>query len=200
MAFPDTLVIATRNPHKVREIKEICADWPVRVLDAVEGAAWPDVKETGASYLENALLKARAVNAAFSVPALSDDSGIEVEALGWGPGIRSARYAGEDATDEENLAALMRAMQEVPRERRLARYRCVAALVWPGGEEVWAEGTCEGTIVASPRGSGGFGYDPVFAPEGSAGRTFAQMTSDEKNALSHRGRAFRALAHRLPRG
>ena len=197
MPFPARIAIATRNAHKLREIGRICADWPVVWLteDRHEGR-WPEVEEPHDSYLENALAKAREVSASLGVPAVADDSGIEVDALGGAPGPRSARYAGEDATDEQNLTALLRALEAVPPEGRGARYRCVAAVAWPGGRELWAEGVCEGALEAVPRGSGGFGYDPAFVPQGQ-GRTMAELTDEEKDRISHRGRAFRALRDRL---
>jgi XTP/dITP diphosphohydrolase len=200
MSFPDRIAIASRNDHKLREIGRICADWPVGWLtDADLEGTWPDIEETGDTYLENALLKARAVAAAFQVPALADDSGIEVDALGGGPGPRSARYAGEGATDERNLQALMRAVAGVPGAGRTARYRCVAAIAWPDGRELHTEGVCEGALVGKRRGSGGFGYDPIFVPVGWD-RTMAELTADEKDRISHRGRAFRALREALGAG
>ncbi|TMK65251.1 MAG: RdgB/HAM1 family non-canonical purine NTP pyrophosphatase, partial [Actinobacteria bacterium] len=153
---------------------------------------WPDVEETGTTYLENARLKARAVAEDVGVLAVADDSGIEVDALGGAPGPRSARYAGEGATDEENLRMLIRAVAGVPAAGRTARYRCVATLAWPNGGEVWAEGTCEGTLLSKPRGTGGFGYDPIFVPAGWD-ETMAELPAQEKDRISHRGRAFRAL-------
>jgi XTP/dITP diphosphohydrolase len=193
VTFPARLAIASRNPGKIREILAICADWPVEWLTAAdEPDAWADVEETGQTYLENAALKARAVAAATGVPALADDSGIEVDALGGAPGPRSARYAGEDATDEENLRTLIRALAGIPGSGRTARYRCVAASATPEGELHAAEGICEGTLIGKPRGSGGFGYDPIFVPEGWD-RTMAELAPEEKDRISHRGRAFRAL-------
>ena len=195
--FPQTLAIASRNPGKLREIRQICAGWPVRwVTFEDEPDRWPEVVETGTSYLENARMKARAVAEALGVPALADDSGIEVDALGGGPGARSARYAGEGATDRRNLDMLIRAIAGVPASGRTARYRCVAIVVWPGGRDVWVEGVCEGSLVTRPRGSGGFGYDPIFVPAGREA-TMAELTPEEKDRISHRGRAFRALAERL---
>src|SRR6478672_9699715 len=125
-------------------------------------SAFPEVEETGDTYLENAMLKARAISEAIGVPAIADDSGIEVDALGGEPGPRSARFAGETATDEENLRLLIQLVQRVPPPARTARYRCVAVCTWPDGRTLEAEGVCEGTVVLTPRGSGGFGYDPVF--------------------------------------
>jgi XTP/dITP diphosphohydrolase len=194
MTFPDTIAIATHNAHKLKELARICADWPVtwaRVGD-LDASAFPEVEETGDTYLENALLKARAVTSASGLPAVADDSGIEVDALGGKPGPRSARFAGENATDEENLAALMRALRGIPRTGRSARYRCVAAIAYPDGRTLSAEGVCEGTLEPKRRGEGGFGYDPIFVPEGWD-ETMAEITPEQKDRISHRGRAFRAL-------
>ena len=200
MAFPARIAIASHNTHKLREIGRICADWPVEWL-TVENheGPWPDVEETGSTYLENALLKARAGAAALGEPALADDSGIEVDALGGRPGPRSARFAGEDATDQQNLDELIRALKGIPGSGRTARYRCLAVLAFPDGREVHAEGTCEGTLVGKPRGSQGFGYDPIFVPEGR-GETMAEITDEEKDRISHRGRALRALGETLAAG
>ena len=197
MAFPERLAIASRNAHKLREIGRICADWPVEWL-TVENheGPWPDVEETGSTYLDNAHLKARAGAAALGEPALADDSGIEVDALGGRPGPRSARFAGEDATDEQNLEALLRALKGVPGPGRTARYRCVAVLAFPDGRELHAEGICEGILVPKPRGARGFGYDPIFVP-GGWDRTMAELSDREKDRISHRGRAFRALREAL---
>ena len=193
MSFPDRIAIASRNPGKIREIRSICADWPVGWITADEHEGpWPDVEETGASYLENARLKARAVAGSVGVPAVADDSGIEVDALGGAPGPRSARYAGEEANDEQNLRMLIRALAGVPAGGRTARYRCVTALAWPDGREVWAEGTCEGSLVSKPRGTGGFGYDPIFVPAGWE-QTMAELPPEQKDRIGHRGRALRAL-------
>ena len=197
MAFPPRIAIASHNRHKIREIERICAAWPVAwaTADGDDGP-WPDVEETGSTYLENAMLKARAVAAARGEPALADDSGIEVDALGGRPGPRSARFGGEDASDERNLVELIRALKGVPASGRTARYRCVAVLAWPGGEELTTEGVCEGTLELKPRGTNGFGYDPIFVPVGWD-RTMAELTDDEKDRLSHRGRALRALGEAL---
>ncbi|HXF56199.1 MAG TPA: RdgB/HAM1 family non-canonical purine NTP pyrophosphatase [Actinomycetota bacterium] len=197
MSFPRRLVLATRNPGKVREVLRICAGWPVEWLTDLD-ASWPDVEETGGDYLANARLKARTAARALGVPALADDSGIEVDALGGGPGPESARFAGPGATDRENLELLLERVRGVPEGRRTARYRCLAVCVWPDGREVWAEGVCEGRLVLEPRGTGGFGYDPIFVPEG-LDRTMAELAPEEKDAVSHRGRAFRALGERLGR-
>ncbi|MGZ6640874.1 MAG: RdgB/HAM1 family non-canonical purine NTP pyrophosphatase [Solirubrobacteraceae bacterium] len=193
--MPDTrLVLATRNDHKVRELRALLDG--VEVVALADGIELPE--ETGETFAENALLKARAAAAATGEPAVADDSGIEAAALGGRPGVRSARYAGEDATDEENLAKLV---AEAPPGSGLA-YVCVMALVDPrtGAEELF-EGRCTGTMSARTRGSGGFGYDPVFVPDDDdTGRTMAELTAAEKDAISHRGRAARALRARLSAG
>jgi XTP/dITP diphosphohydrolase len=200
VAFPETLVVASRNPGKIREILIICGGWPVRWVTAVDSPdSWPDVAETGDTYLENATSKAREAAGALGIPALADDSGIEVDALGGAPGPRSARYAGPDASDRENLDALIRALAGVPSGGRTARYRCVAMVAWPDGTDQWAEATCEGRLLRSPKGLGGFGYDPIFVPEGWD-MTMAELSQEEKNRISHRGRALRALEELLRAG
>jgi XTP/dITP diphosphohydrolase len=195
MTLPPRIALATHNPHKIRELTRICADWPVEwttVLTA-DPALFPDVDEAGATYLENAVLKATAVARASGLPALADDSGIEVDALGGRPGPRSARYAGPDASDEHNLAELIRAIRGVPSAGATARYRCVAVLAaGEDGDVVHAEGVCEGTLVTKPRGTDGFGYDPIFVPVGWD-RTMAELRPEEKDRISHRGRALRSL-------
>jgi XTP/dITP diphosphohydrolase len=197
VSFPDRIAIASRNTGKIREILTICSEWPVEWITAEgRGSEWPEVEEDGPSYLDNALLKARAVARSLGAPAVADDSGIEVDALGGAPGPRSARFAGEDATDEQNLKMLIRSVAGVPASGRTARYRCVAAVVWPDGRELWVEGVCEGTLIAKPRGNNGFGYDPIFVPAGWEG-TMAELAPQEKDRISHRGRAFRALCELL---
>jgi XTP/dITP diphosphohydrolase len=193
VALPARIAIGSRNAHKLREILRICADWPVEwiTVDDHEGP-WPDVEETGSTYLENARLKGVAGAVALGAPTVADDSGIEVDALGGRPGPRSARFAGEDATDESNLHELIRALRGVPASGRTARYRCVALLAYPDGSEIHAEGVCEGGLIAKPRGSRGFGYDPIFVPAGWD-RTMAELSDEEKDRISHRGRALRAL-------
>ena len=200
MAFPPRIAIASHNRHKLREIGRICAAWPITwaTVERDDGP-WPDVEETGDTYLENALLKARAVAAARDEPALADDSGIEVDALGGRPGPRSARFAGDDASDERNLEELIRALKGVPAAGRTARYRCVAVLAFPDGEERHTDGVCEGILDPRPRGTRGFGYDPVFVPVGWD-RTMAELGDDEKDRISHRGRALRALGEALSAG
>jgi XTP/dITP diphosphohydrolase len=198
MMPPERVAVATRNSHKLREIARICADWPVEWVTVAnhDPRAFPEVDEAGATYLENALLKATAVAAALEMPALADDSGIEVDALGGGPGPRSARFAGEDASDEQNLEALLGSLRGIPAGGRTGRYRCVAALSQPGGPALHEEGLCEGSLIAVRRGSGGFGYDPIFVPAGWDA-TMAELTDEQKDRISHRGRAFRALRERV---
>jgi XTP/dITP diphosphohydrolase len=195
--FPERLAIATKNAHKLRELARICRDWPVRWL-TVENhpGPWPDVPEPHDSYLDNALEKARAIALALGEPAIADDSGIEADALDGGPGPRSARFAGERASDAENLAKLIEAIRDEPADARTARYRCVAAIAWPDGRALHADGVCEGTLLVTPMGTRGFGYDPIFVPRGEDG-TMAELDDDEKDRISHRGRAFRALAELL---
>jgi XTP/dITP diphosphohydrolase len=190
-AIRDRVALATRNPGKVREILRICEAWPVEWVTFAD-ADWDDVEETGQTYLENALVKGRAVSAALGLPALADDSGIEVDGLDGRPGHLSARLAGPGANDEDNLRLLIRLASELPEEIRTARYRCIAVCVWPDGREVWAEGTCQGHLILEPRGTHGFGYDPIFVPDGHD-RTMAELDQGEKDAISHRGNAFRAL-------
>jgi XTP/dITP diphosphohydrolase len=187
------LLLATRNAHKLRELD--------RLLDTVGLDPLPDgvpsPVEDGDSYAANALIKARAAARATGRAAIADDSGIEAEALDGAPGVRTARYAGEEATDAENLAKLHR---EAPAGTRL-RYVCVIAHVGPDGVEHLFEGTTDGTVAPEPRGSGGFGYDPLFVPDDGPrdGRTMAELSDAEKDAISHRGRAARALEEWLRR-
>lgn len=185
----DRVVVASRNPDKAREVEEILSELGVEV---VRGLTWPEIEETGRTLADNALLKGRAVAGLTGLAAVADDTGLEVEALGGAPGVRTARFAGPGATYSENVRALLAALEG--EERREARFRTVAALVTPGGEEACAEGVLEGRIAEAPRGEGGFGYDPVFQV---GGRTLAELPAEEKHAISHRGRALRALAVRL---
>lgn len=182
------LLLATRNDHKRREFARLLGGTPVDPLPA--DVVLPP--ETGATFADNALAKARAAAAATGRPSIADDSGIEAAALGGAPGIRSARFAGEQASDADNVAKLRR---EAPPGTGLA-YVCALAYVEPGtGAEHVVEGRCTGTMAAAPRGGGGFGYDPVFVPDDRAdGRTMAELADGEKDAISHRGRAARALA------
>ena len=185
------LIFATHNPDKVAELRHALADLPIELLSAADYPQLSAVEETGTTLAENALLKARSVHAATGEAALADDTGLEVDALGGAPGVHSARYAGPDADYEHNLAKLLREMEGVPRERRTARFRTVIAIILPDGPEHLATGVCEGRILSVRRGSGGFGYDPVFLVP-AAERTFSEMTLAEKGRISHRGRAVRA--------
>jgi XTP/dITP diphosphohydrolase len=195
--FPERLAIASRNPGKIREILAITGSWPVEWVTADDDPhEWPVVEETGSSYVENAALKARAVAAVTGLPALADDSGIEVDLLDGAPGIHSARFAGDHATDQENLDKLIDAVRYQSEGRRTARYRCVALVAWPGVWFAYAEATCEGHLLLERRGDGGFGYDPIFVPTGEF-RTMAELTAEDKDRISHRGRAFRALERAL---
>jgi len=192
----DPVVIASTNAGKIAEVRQIIAGLPVVLVTRDEVGGWPEVEETGDTYLANALLKAHAVAAVTGRAALADDSGIEVDALDGAPGVRSARFAGEQATDEDNNARLIASLDGVPPERRGARYRCVAVLVTPEGDEIAGVGSCEGRIGFEARGTGGFGYDPWFIPEPES-RTMAELTAEEKHAISHRGKALRGLADKL---
>lgn len=189
------LVLATANPDKAREIAEILG--PAVEL-VPRPAEVPEVAETGETLLDNARLKARALAAATGMAALADDTGLEVDALGGAPGVRSSRYAGEGASYADNVARLLGELADVPGERRTARFRTVVVVAFPDGRELVGEGVVEGRITTVPRGEGGFGYDPVFVPdEDPAGRTFAEMPAADKHALSHRGRAVQAVAAAL---
>ena len=186
------LVLATTNPDKAREIEAIVGT----TVDLVPRPAdVPEVEETGATLLDNARLKAIALCSATGLPALADDTGLEVDALGGAPGVYSSRYAGEDATYADNVRKLLDAL--AGRADRRARFRTVALVRFPDGREVVGDGVVDGTIADAPRGDNGFGYDPVFVPDEGDGRTFAELTPDEKHAISHRGRAVRALAESL---
>ncbi len=188
------LVLASANPDKVAEIATILGDG----VDLVPRPAdLPDVVEDADTLEGNARLKAVAVAAATGGAAVADDTGLEVDALGGAPGVYTARFAGEDATYADNVAKLVADLAGVPTAERTARFRTVALAHFPDGREVVAHGVVEGHITEAPRGPGGFGYDPVFVPADGDGRTFAEMTPDEKHAISHRGRAFRALAAAL---
>jgi XTP/dITP diphosphohydrolase len=218
MSLPLPLVLATQNADKAREIVEIFVDHaavPIAALE-VQGVAYlvdtteriaesaaalpqlseaPDVEETGTTLDENARIKASALAEAFGLVAIADDTGLEVDGLGGRPGVYSARYAGENATYQDNVDKLLRELGAAT--ERTARFATVAMACWPDGREVAARGEVEGEISTTSRGAGGFGYDPVFVPDEGDGRTFAEMTAAEKHAVSHRGRAFRALVAAL---
>jgi XTP/dITP diphosphohydrolase len=198
------LVLATANPHKLTELARILEADSVATdlagLDQFPGA--PEVAETGATFAENALLKGRAVARFTRLPAVADDSGLCVDALSGMPGVFSARWSGSHGDDEANLRLVLAQIADVPDERRGAHFACAAALVLPSGEEHVREGTVHGTLIRRPRGTGGFGYDPIFVPDraelgeaaGLAGLTTAELPPEAKDAISHRGRALRALA------
>jgi XTP/dITP diphosphohydrolase len=190
-----TLLLASANQGKLRELRTILDGLPVELVGLSEAGLGdpPEVDETGDTFLDNALLKARAYAAWSGLAAVADDSGLEVDALGGAPGVRSARYAGPGAGDQANLDKLLAALAGVPPERRTARFRCAAVLVDADGMGEWhAEAAWEGRVLDAPRGTGGFGYDPVFLPDGWD-RTSAEVDQQTKDAASHRGRAFRAL-------
>ena len=191
------LVCASANPDKVAEMAEVLAGQAV-LLPRPEGVG--DVAEDADDLTGNARLKAQAVCRFAGAAALADDTGLEVDALGGAPGVHSARYAGPDAGYADNLARLMADMRGVPPLQRTARFRSVVMVCFPDGTELAAEGVVEGVITVEPRGTGGFGYDPVFAPAEGGGRTFAELGAAVKNAMSHRARALRALLEILRRG
>ncbi len=186
------LVLATANPDKAAELAAILEGHQL----VPRPAAVPEVEETGTTLEENARLKAVALVEATGEVAVADDTGLEVVALAGAPGVHSARFAGPHATYADNVNKLVSALRGTGDRR--ARFRTVALARFPDGREVLAEGVVDGMIAEYPRGAAGFGYDPVFVPDGGDGRTFAEMSSGEKHAVSHRGRAFRALAERLP--
>ena len=190
-------VLATANPDKAAEIERILVDAgaPVALVPRPDGV--PDVEETGITLEDNARLKAVALVEATGLPAIADDTGLEVDALGGAPGVFSARFAGPDATYADNCAHLLARLAPMPADRRTARFVTVAIARWPDGREVAAFGEVAGRITEAPRGEGGFGYDPVFAADDADGATFAELTAAEKHAISHRGRAFRTLAEGL---
>jgi XTP/dITP diphosphohydrolase len=194
-----TFVLATRNRGKLGEVVAILADagvaGPVLTLDDVD---IPDTRETGVTFAENALLKARAVVAATRLPAIADDSGLAVDVLGGAPGVFSARWCGRHGDDRANLDLLLAQLADVPPDHRAAQFVCAAVVVWPDGRQAVELGSVSGVLTYEPRGDNGFGYDPVFevqTPDGP--RTTAELSSEAKHAISHRGRAFRALAAHL---
>jgi len=189
------LVLATKNPGKVKELREILAASGVEVISEAEAGADVTVEETGSTFEENSLLKARAVMGATGFPAVADDSGLVVDALGGAPGVYSARYGGKK-TDAARTALLLENLRDVPAERRTARFVCAITCCFPDGEILRARGECEGVIAAQPAGTDGFGYDPVFFIP-ALGRTFAELTAAEKNAISHRGKALALFSHLL---
>lgn len=188
------LVLATNNPDKAAEIQAILGP-SVELVPRPPDV--PEVDETGVTLEDNARLKAIALAEATGLPAVADDTGLEVDALSGAPGVYSSRFAGERATYADNVGKLLTDLDGVPATDRRARFRTVALVRWPDGRETFADGIVDGAIAMSARGDNGFGYDPVFVPDEGDGRTFAEMSPDEKHAVSHRGRAFRALAAAL---
>jgi XTP/dITP diphosphohydrolase len=188
------LVLATRNAHKVVELRAIltAAGLDMELVGADAYPEVPDVKETGVTFAQNALLKAHALARATGLPAVADDSGLCVDVLGGAPGIFSARWAGRHGDDEANLRLLLAQLGDIDDAHRAAHFACAAALALPDGTERVAEGRLPGTLRHAPSGTGGFGYDPILQPHGDT-RTCAELTPDEKNAISHRGQAFRHL-------
>ena len=188
------LVCASANSHKYSEMAQILSG----VVNLIpRPPEIPDVVEDANPLEGNARLKATAIQSSTGCPAVADDTGLEVDALGGAPGIFSARYAGENATYEENVSKLLEEMSQVTGEGRSARFRTVALIVWEDGAETIAEGVVEGVIAETPSGKGGFGYDSVFIPSSGEGKTFAEMSDEEKNDISHRGVAFRKLKELL---
>ncbi|AFV10662.1 non-canonical purine NTP pyrophosphatase [Thermacetogenium phaeum DSM 12270] len=192
------LVIASRNRGKIAEYGEMLRDLPVEILSLADFPDLPEVRETGRTFRENALIKARAAAAATGLIALADDSGLEVDYLNGAPGVYSSRYAGPEQNDEANNRKLLAALEGVPMARRGARFRCVIAIVTPEGREFLSEGVCDGRISLAPRGRAGFGYDPLFLVP-SLGKTFAELGPEVKNRISHRAQALRAARDMLRR-
>lgn len=188
------LIVATGNRGKLQEIKEILTDY--EVLGAAEIGLTFEAEENGASFRENAAIKARALFALTHTAVLADDSGLCVDALGGAPGIYSARYAGENASDRDNIQKLLAALNDVPQAKRTARFCSVVCLITESGDEIYGEGSCEGQILTAPQGSGGFGYDPVFFSD-DFGQSFGVLTHEQKNSISHRKRALSDLLTKL---
>ncbi|OFW58738.1 MAG: non-canonical purine NTP pyrophosphatase, RdgB/HAM1 family [Actinobacteria bacterium RBG_19FT_COMBO_54_7] len=193
------IVLATLNRGKVLEIERLLSGLAVELLTREDFETWPDMEETGATFEENARQKACTLADWSRVAALADDSGLEVDALGGRPGVRSSRYAGEEGDSQANMALLFDELKEIPDDKRQARFVCVISLCSPDGKRLEIRETCEGRITTEQRGASGFGYDPVFVPEGMD-RTMAQLSLEEKNAISHRGKALRRLRSLLEKG
>lgn len=187
-------ILATHNPGKLREMAAILSQYGVEVVSPADVGITVDVEETGTTFAENAMLKAKAICAAADLPAIADDSGLCVDALNGGPGVYSARYGGEGLDDKGRYTLLLQNMRG--QTTRAAHFACAIACAFPNGDELTAEGRCDGTIAFAPMGEGGFGYDPVFfVPEKA--KTFGQLTADEKSAISHRGKALKAFSEKL---
>lgn len=193
------LVLATGNRGKIREIRDLLSGLSVEVLTRDGFDAWPELEETGDTFEENAAVKAVTLSGWAGIPALADDSGLEVKALGGAPGVMSARYAGMQGDDDANIARLLEEMEGVPADERGARFVCVLVLASTDGRTLEVRETCEGAVTTAPRGELGFGYDPVFLPAGMD-RTMAELSLAEKNAISHRGKALRRLREILEAG
>ena len=187
-------VLATHNPGKIREMSAILGELGVEVVSPADVGITVDVEETGTTFAENAMLKAKAICAAAGLPAIADDSGLCVDALNGGPGVYSARYGGEGLDDKGRYTLLLNSMRG--QTTRKAHFACAIACAFPNGDELTAQGQCDGAIAFAPMGEGGFGYDPVFlVPE--KGKTFGQLTAEEKSAISHRGKALRDFSEKL---
>ncbi|WP_053219041.1 XTP/dITP diphosphatase [Virgibacillus senegalensis] len=186
----ETLIIATKNRGKVEDFRNLFSKYNISIkslLDLEENI--PDIEETGETFEENAALKAETIAKRFSLPVLADDSGLEVDALDGRPGIYSARFAGLEKSDQANIDKLLKELEGIPEEKRAARFVCVLAVARPGKTTIFKRGTCEGRIAEKPKGKNGFGYDPVFYPDGM-GKTMAELSPEEKNQISHRKRAI----------
>ena len=192
---PDRLNLATRNPDKIKEIRVILDHPQLDLVSLLDFPEMGDIVEDGDTLEANALKKARESFQWTQIPSIADDTGLEVAALDGAPGVRSSRFAGEDASYRDNCEKLLRLLKGVPADKRMARFRCVVAYT-DADEEFYVEGICEGTILDTYRGQGGFGYDPLFYLPG-IGKTFAEITTEEKNRISHRGIAFRKMAEKL---
>ncbi len=192
------IILASRNPGKAEELRSLLSGLPVEVRGLDEFPGVGEVEEDGETFRDNAVKKALHAARITGLPALADDSGLEVDALGGAPGVRSARYAGDGADDRANNDKLLEALRDVPEAERGAGFRCVIALAWPDGPVETVEGDCRGIIAASPRGSGGFGYDPLFYYP-PLKKTFGQLPPEEKHRVSHRGKALRAAAEVIGR-
>lgn len=189
-------LIATNNAHKLEEIRRILAPYSIEAMSLKETGITSDPEETGSTFEENARIKAVAAMKASGMPAVADDTGLMVDALNGAPGVYSARYAGENATDRDRVNKLLYEMRDVPEGKRTARFVCVVCCAFPDGKIISVRGECEGSIAFEPQGTGGFGYDPIFI-EKSTGRSFASLAGEEKNRLSHRGKALEAFVREL---
>ncbi|MGV3488377.1 MAG: XTP/dITP diphosphatase [Tuberibacillus sp.] len=190
------VLIASKNEGKVKEFKRLLSPLGLEVASLNDYSESPDVEETGTTFQENARLKAEAISEKYECMAISDDSGLVIDALGGAPGVYSARYAGEEKDDQKNIEKVLSELDGVPMEKRTAHFVCVLAVSRPGEPTFFVEGECHGLIATAPSGDGGFGYDPIFyVPE--IGKTFAELTSDAKNRISHRARALKKLESRL---